>query len=124
MTHRAMGSKPEEPEMLTDKRAPSKTVETLDRAIENPNKLGADPAMVREPACLEGPTKARRLDTEAAAAAGAGAAKSDMGIAGPNPGVAEADSRIGYNKVATWLKMASRFSSKGARRARNRKAEV
>lgn len=100
-THRAMGSKPEEPEMPTDKRAPRKTVETLDRAIENPNKLGADPAMVREPARLEGPTKARRLDTEAAAAAAAGEAKSDMGIAGPNPGVAEADSRIGYNKVAT-----------------------
>lgn len=98
--HRATGSKPEEPEMPTDKYAQSRTVESLDKAIEGPNKLGADPAMVRELACLEGPMEARRLDTVAAAAA-AGAAKSDMGTAGPNPDVAEADSRVGYNKVAT-----------------------
>lgn len=100
--HRARGSKPEEPEMPTDKCAQSRTVESLDKAIEDPNKLGADPAMVRELACLEGPMEARRLDTvAAAAAAAAGATKSDMGIAGPNQDVAEADSRVGYNKVAT-----------------------
>lgn len=95
--HRATESRPEELEMPTDKWVPSKTVESLDKAIEEPNKLRADPEMVREPACLEGPTEARRLDTVAAAAA----AKSDTGTAERNPDVAEADSRVGYNKVAT-----------------------